>query len=309
MSGGDAFGPVDHVSEREPGPWQDCTFASMLEVLRDGFPDGRLIPPTDAEREAYRAAAGLPDDHGGANLAEAIDGAEVRYGLGGGYVTTTSWSVLKAALSDPDARCAVQGLMGAVPSYLRRFDPTFLGAHSVAARGAVWCDPLAPKGLYCGELVPLATWEQYFKGLPGARAFITNVGGLTRMAGDYVIYETRKSGQPKAGASFFNDWELVSRRGGLGTNPSRVEVRGYRGDAHAIRVRTAQGWPDGVARITNVFIAKGDVSDVKDDPLPDTTPYSQADLDAAYERGKAEGDVKHTVTLSIDGAPASTTEV
>lgn len=42
---------------------------------------------------------------------------------------------------------------------------------------------------------------------------------------------------------------------------------------------------------------------------PDTSPYTQADVDAAYEQGKADGDVKHTVTLQIDGTAVSTTEV
>ena len=40
--------------------------------------------------------------------------------------------------------------------------------------------------------------------------------------------------------------------------------------------------------------------------IPDApeTPYTQADVDAAYAKGRAEGDVKKTVTVTIsDGRP------
>jgi len=50
------------------------------------------------------------------------------------------------------------------------------------------------------------------------------------------------------------------------------------------------------------YTAKGNVRAIA--PPPDTTPFAQADLDAAYARGKAEGDVKQTVTVTIsDGRP------
>ena len=44
-------------------------------------------------------------------------------------------------------------------------------------------------------------------------------------------------------------------------------------------------------------------------PPLDVTPYSKADVDAAYAKGKAEGDVRHLVTLQVDGAEISRTEV
>jgi hypothetical protein len=43
--------------------------------------------------------------------------------------------------------------------------------------------------------------------------------------------------------------------------------------------------------------------------VADTTPFGPTEVAAAYEKGKAEGDQKQTVTLSIGGAPAFTTEV
>jgi len=310
MSTGDAFTTADHVTEREPGPWRDCTFASMLEVCRDGFPDGRDIPATVAEKEALRAAAGLPDDHAGGTIAQAVDAAERRYGLAGGFRVTSDWAVVRTALYDASSRCVVQGSMGSVPAHLRRWD-NFFGAHAVAARGTVWCDPLAPTGSYVGELVPMGTWESYFRGLPGGQAFITTVGGLTRMAGgDFVIYEpqveSRKRGKVRAGTPFFNDWALHDKRGAF-SGAATVQVIGYRSTAYAVEVSTAQGWADGVQRNTCVYVAQAMVTLQPD--VPDPTPYTQADLDAAYARGKAEADVKHAVTLSIDGAPVSTTEV
>lgn len=301
-----AFTAADHVTEREVGPWRDCTFASFLEVMRDGLPDGRDVPATVAEKEALRAAAGLPDDHMGATIAQGIAACERRYGLSGGYVVTTDWLRVREALGRADARLVVQGSMGSVTPWLRRWDVNFSGAHAVAARGLVWCDPLAPAGTYAGELVPIGTWESYFRGLPGAQAFITSTGGLTRMAGDFVVYEphvdSRRSGQPAGSTPFFNDWAMTQQRGKFTATPNRVQVLGYRGDAYAVEVNTAQGWPDRVQRPTLVFVAKAKVSDLRDDADP--TPYTQADLDAAYARGKAAGDVKKTVTVTIsDGRP------
>ena len=305
-----AFTVADHVTQREPGPWRDCTFASMLEVCRDGFTDGRSIPATEAEKEALRAAAGLPDDHSGATIAHGILGAERRYGLGGGYVVSSSWAVVRDALNRADARCIVQGSMGSATTWLRRWQPTFSGPHAVAARGLTWCDPLAPQGAYVGEMVPMGAWESYFRGLPGAQAFITTVGGLTRMAGDYAFFEplveSRRTGKVKGGTVFYNDWALTDRRGSF-SRDATIQLFGYRSDAYAIQVNTGQGWADGKLRPTNVFVRKSSVTGIVD--VADQTPYSQADVDAAYARGQAEGDTKHTVTLQIDGAEQFRTEV
>jgi hypothetical protein len=179
------FAPIDHVTEREPGPWRDCTFAALLEVLRLGFPDGREIPATVAEKERLRAATGLPDDHAGATIDVAVDGAKRLYGLSGGYRVVTGWADVRAALLRPGGIAVVQGVMAVVPPELRRHDPGFTGAHAVAGREngtlePVWCDPLAPRGTYAGEPVPPTTWCDYFGHLPGAQAFVTGVGELER---------------------------------------------------------------------------------------------------------------------------------
>lgn len=297
------FAPADHVTQREPGPWRDCTFASMLEVLRFGFVDGQSIPPTQAEKEAYRATAGLPDDHAGATLAVAIEAARERYNLGDGFTVTSSWADVRAGLMADDSWLVVQGSMAAVPARLRRWDPAFSGPHSVAARGVQqWCDPLAPKGTYVGEYVGLAAWEAFFKGLPGAQAFITRTGGLTRMAGDYIIdddnVDCRKTGKPTDDTPFFNDRQLTDRRGKFSVW-TRVRILGQRGEAFAVWVKTKQGYPDGIARNTLVFVAKTRMRAIAVEPDP--TPYTQADVDAAYARGKAEGDVTHVAEFRVDG--------
>lgn len=311
MSTGDSFTAADHVTEREPGPWRDCTFASFLEVMRDGLPDGRDIPATMVEKEALRAAAGLPDDHTGATIAQGIAACRERYGLAGGYVTTTEWAKVRAALNDREARLVVQGSMGSVTPWLRRWQPTFSGAHAVAARGLVWCDPLAPKGTYAGELVEIGTWESYFRGLPGAQAFITTAGGLTRS--DMPIYERRPltgrftipakkavNGYRPVGS----DWQVVK------TWPPRPTPSSGPFDGLYVRI-AGTTTPSALVYVTEgyfagLYVPTSAVDEVYD---PDPTPYSQADLDAAYQRGRAEGDVKHRVTLQVDGSDVSTTEV
>lgn len=308
MSTADGF---VHVTEREPGPWRDCTFAALLEVVRDGFPDGLDIPPTIAEKEALRAAAGLPDDHAGATIGQAITAAERRYGLAGGYVVATSWASIRTALTDPRSRCVVQGSMDSVPAALRRWDPTFSGAHAISSRGTTWCDPLAPAGTYAGEVVSLAVWEGFVRGLPGAQALITKVGGLTRS--DMSIYERRPvSGRftipamkaVKGYRPVGSAWEVVK------TWPAQTSSSGALFDGHYVRI-SGTTTPSTLLRATSgffdgLFVATADVVETF---APDATPYSQADLDAAYARGKAEGDTKHMVTLQVDGAEVSRTEV
>ncbi|MDK0569325.1 hypothetical protein P6O78_15480, partial [Clostridium perfringens] len=94
-------------------------------------------------------------DHGGATMAQVLTGAERRYGVAGGYRITADWPTLRSALYAADSRCMVQGSMGSVTTWLRRWDPNFHGAHAVSARGTVWCDPLAPVGSYAGEAVTM----------------------------------------------------------------------------------------------------------------------------------------------------------
>lgn len=324
MSGADGFAPFDHVTEREVGPWYDCTFAAGLEVFRDGFPDGVAIPPTVEEKEALRAAAGMVDDHGGASIDDLIRGGRARYQLAAGYYVTGDWADVSTALRIPGFRLVVQGSMAKVPATLRRWDPGFTGGHAVAARGnttaPMWCDPLAPKGTYAGEPVTLTTWQSYFTGLPGARAFITEVGALTR-GGPMAFLFSFDRWKVKAGVPFY-DQPNGAQIGKFGRDatvssigvPLDRSTDGSPGKDFSWRAvivttaamdkvvapkavyvkRTALTGPLASSSEWDDFVvaAMRDPESYKWDdavtPPPDSTPFSQADLDAAVAAESAE---------------------
>lgn len=275
------FTAADHVSQREPGPWRDCTFASMLECIRLVVPDGERIPATEAEKERFRAAAGLPDDHGGATIEDALPAAKRLYGLDTEhYVLTLEWEVLERALRDPGTLAVVQGKMSALPSYLRRWSPGFLGPHAVAARGnslsPTWCDPLAPKGSYAGEPVTWPTWRAFFASLPGARALI-----MKRRTPSVISVDPTLA-PPKVA--------VVLRRTPILNAPAGVRVAdaqaGYRypyigldSGYRAVVVKTKLVWNDGKERPTLLYVANNDVT---------------------IELAPPVGDVKQKVTLAIN---------
>lgn len=152
-------------SEREPGGYEDCTWASavMLNNAHHGWAD---VPSTRHEYEALRVAGGdgpaeKPGD--GSNQAQAELGIQRRYhwdpvrlGVPG---TQRSFDYLWARLGR-GVGASVQGYMGAFPAghHLRRHDPGFRGAHDVyvqredATDRVWWMDPLAPS-TYPGEWV------------------------------------------------------------------------------------------------------------------------------------------------------------
>ena len=171
------FTAADHVTEREPGKWEDCTFASVLEIIRLGMPNGRSIPATIAEVNRFARTAGFPEDHSGATINDALPAATRLYGVTARhYELSRYWPTIRRALADDNTVAVVTGLMAAVPVHLRRWSPRFTGAHAVAARGhsisPTWCDPLAPKGVYAGEPVSWSVWEAFYKSLPGAQAML-----------------------------------------------------------------------------------------------------------------------------------------
>ena len=195
---------ADHVTEREPGPWRDCLFAAILEWLRAGLND-RTIPATVAQKEALRAAVGLPDDHPGATLEQGIWAAERLFGPLGGWRIIRDWPSLRDHLTTATGVAVVTGRMGALSSHWRRWDPGFAGGHATtlyghAATSPTWCDPLAPKGTYHGEPMPLATLKAYFDGLPGA--LLADVGGLRRLV-MAILFELERWSIP-AGTPIFD---------------------------------------------------------------------------------------------------------
>jgi hypothetical protein len=188
---------ADHVTEREPGRWEDCTFASMLETIRLAMPNGRRIPSTIAEVNRFARAAGFPEDHSGATIEDALPAATRLYGVTARhYDLSRDWRVVRRALADERTVAVVTGVMAAVPAHLRRWSPRFTGAHAVAARGhsvsPTWCDPLAPKGTYAGEPVNWSVWEAFFRTLPGSQAML-----MEAAEEDYIpmpIYEQTPRG-------------------------------------------------------------------------------------------------------------------
>jgi hypothetical protein len=263
-----AFGPADHVTEREVGPWRDCTFASMLETLRLGLPNGRQIPATIEEKERFRAAAGFPDNHTGATIEDTLPAARSLYGLRDDqFRLTRDWATVQVSLATPGRVLVVTGSMAHVPAHLRRYSPSFMGAHAVAARGGfIWCDPLAPKdGTYQGEVVSAEIWRDFFDGLgPGHQALIMDAtGGQGMIAMGGVKVRSDKL------AKVIRLTDLLDAPGGKRiagakagyTYPYLGADSGYR----VVIVNTAIPYPDKVIRPTGLYIRAADV-DIIDAP-------------------------------------------
>ncbi len=167
------------VSEREPGGYEDCTWASavMLNNAHHGWTDR---PPTRAEYEALRVAGGdgPPENPGdGSNQQQAETGIlrryqwdAVRLGVPG---TQRSFDYLWDRLGK-GVGASVQGYMGAFPagSHWRRHDPGFRGPHCTYVQRedsqdrVWWMDPLAP-GTYPGEWMSKNDLRRYVSQMAG----------------------------------------------------------------------------------------------------------------------------------------------
>jgi hypothetical protein len=88
-----------------------------------------------------------------------------------------------------------------------------------------------------------------------------------------------------AGTPFYNDWQLSAQRGSVGTAAIKCQLFGYRGHAIALQVKTGQGWPDGVSRVTMVYVDSGAVSGVVDAPPATGGGATEAQLLAARQEG------------------------
>ncbi|MCU0250210.1 MAG: hypothetical protein MUE61_08385 [Vicinamibacterales bacterium] len=285
-----AFTAADHVTQREEGPWRDCTFASMLEVIRLGLPNGRAIPATEAEKERFRAAAGFPDDHTGATIEDTLPAAERLYALEPEhYLLTRDWTVLAAALEDPTKVCVVTGWMGSVPASERI--TSFTGAHAVAKHGVrVRCDPLGPKdGRYVGNTWALSTWRAFTSGLPGWQALVMEEKG----AGMPLAMSGVKVTSNKLAVALRNT-DLLDKPSGTKVISIRAGVKlPYLGSDSGHRMviaRTGAPYPDAVPRDTGLFAVNADIR-IEDVPAPPL------------------GDVKQKVTLAINDKVEFTKEV
>jgi len=280
------FTPADHVTEREPGAWEDCTIASIIETVRLSIPNGRRIPPTITEVNAFRAQMGLPDNHPGTTIEQCVPTAKARYGLRDGeYRLTRDWAVLAPALEDPDKVCVVTGMMGAVPASERL--TSFTGAHAVAKHGVrVRCDPLGPKdGVYKGNTWPLSTWKSFTHGLPYWQAMIMEAGGamaVLSMGG--VAVTSNKVAKALRSTNLLDapgGTRIASAQTGY-KYPYLGAISGHR----MVVVRTAIPYPDKIARDTGLYIINADVT-IEDAPVTapppsgtDTGPAVQAKWEA-----------------------------
>lgn len=177
-----------HITEREPGPWRDCSFAAVLEAIVNTWGDKPGKPPaTIAEKERLRAAAGLPDNHSGATLPMVAYATEKLYG----FSLPDATDVPDLALLPVGTYLVVQGSMGSLPAYWRRWSPSFAGDHSAVYylddHGEWWwCDPDAPAVFagrpWIGEPMNETLVRTYHDGLPGAR-----VATAAPPAGDPMI--------------------------------------------------------------------------------------------------------------------------
>lgn len=272
----------DHVTEREPGKWEDCTFASVLETMRLSLPSGKAIPATIEEVNRFRANAGYPDNHTGVTIEQTIPAAKARYHLtDADYQLTRDWAEAESWMRDPTIVFALTGMMGAVPALCKWDD--FTGAHCVAGRGNPlapwWCDPLAPKGSYAGEQVTVASWRRFATSLSGWQMFamvsrgdddMIAAGGIALTSNKLIKAIVRTPALDAPGGKQV----LLMAIG------QKVP---YMGNASAHRVglfTTGIPYPDKVARPTYLYVANAAVAVEDAPPAPgggvDTGPAVQA---------------------------------
>lgn len=254
------FTAADHVTEREPGRWEDCTIASMIETVRLAIPNGRSIPPTITEVNAFRAQMGLPDNHPGTTIEQCVPTAKARYGVRDSqYVLTRDWATLVPALEDPGRVCVVTGSCAHIPAAERI--TSFTGAHAVAKHGVrIRCDPLGPKdGKYKGNTWSLATWKSFTHGLGYWQAMIMQAGGnmtVLSMGGvDVTSNKIAKVLRTTALLDAPGGTRIASAQAGY-KYPYLGAISGYR----MVVVRTSIPYSDGVARDTGLYIVNRDVT-------------------------------------------------
>jgi hypothetical protein len=189
-----------HVwSERlEPGGggWKDCTYcAGLMALVFGGFTKFPLGAYTVKEREALERSDNQPDETG-ASLDDLILAVHTRYGI--------AWSKSRTAVlakhhARADLAFVVQGRNGNLPRghRLRRWDPTFTGAHCVTViptgdgTHLRWLDPLAPMG-FAGDVTDWATVMKWIGSMPFC---------ITIRKGAYAPKETGMTEQARLGAA------------------------------------------------------------------------------------------------------------
>jgi len=183
-------------TEREPGGYEDCTWASGV-MLQNAAHGDAVVPSTRKEYEALRVAGGdgpaeNPGD--GSNLLQLQVGFVSRYkwapdrvGVPGLWTTFDKvWSLLA-----PGVGGVIQGKMGALSTHYRRWDPRFVGGHASyvqresSANRVWWMNPLAPNS-YAGEWMSKADLRAFFVALNG--------GLLYARIGKFAVPDTGTEG-------------------------------------------------------------------------------------------------------------------
>lgn len=159
-------------TEREPGGWEDCAWCSgvMLDNAVHGFPHS---PSTRLEYEALRVAGG---DGPGENPGDGSRPDQVRNGMirRYGWVPRFFAPTANSNFDDdvwplliPGTGFVITGKMSMTNDHFRRWDPDFMGAHSVYGQreskaDRVWLqNPLAPN-VYPGEWMSRAQLRTFW---------------------------------------------------------------------------------------------------------------------------------------------------
>lgn len=274
-----------HVSEREPGAWDDCAWCSAVMLAR--LCHDATIPATHTEAVALRAAS---DDSmtGGSRTSDLLDGYARRYNWH--PQTVTGWTGLWAWLGKPGRAAVAMGSMGAFPagSPIRRWDPGFAGSHATFVARADnqlrvwWDDPLAPQGgtlNYQGQWLSTSDLSKFVKAL-GTTTMV--VAAIEK--GD-IVQKPHTSEVPAtidvAADTPYFDLDGTTRLGKL-TVALKGRLSPYEvGSQRAIYVGSYPSPTSaGTRRTVLVTPVAGSIK-----PVVDNTPYSQANLDAAKAAG------------------------
>jgi hypothetical protein len=286
-----------HVSELPDSPVVECTWATGVELARAALAGSSRQPPaTAAEREALRAAGG-GSDTSGATYDQLAVGLGNRYGL-----FTVPTLALPATEIPEGVFLGVQGLYSRLPTWYRRWDTAFTGAHSLVVYklGGFLrvCDPLTPwDASWRGDLIAWVSVVAFHTALLGAKVIAVKLPQEADMA---------------------LGWKITAFEGGnltvKGTGHSAVRLRDgvYLAQPaglarpYAAKIALDTALPGGIAGADrrNGYLIGEDVcillaSDVT--AVPNTT--------ALVVAAPVVPDVKHTVTLQIDGVTSFTKAV
>jgi len=260
------------VSERSESPMVCCGYCSAhmaALTARTG-----LSTLMKNEAHAIRAAGGRPHNHG--NSASELRAGALK-ALG---VTLKSVAIADIPERLRTGHAVTAGCQYAdLPGWLKVQTNDF--GHAVCLFGwkeaddlVGFFDPLWDQGAR-GAWAP---WPQVRNALWPNGNHSTTTARLVSMGGDFIVYaaesESRKRGDVAGNTPFYNDWKLTDKRGTIPDAGTRAQIYGYRGEALAIEIKTAQGYSDGVGRNTMVYVNKSKVTNIATTPIPvpPTTP-------------------------------------